>query len=210
MSAAAIGAGYTPGVNSYQDKNTPVSRTKLQDTINRLRQEQDKYKKQQEEEKTQNANLPDKATQNKIKNLEDKITSLQARLDKMKGGKEEDGKCETCEHRKYQDGSNDPGVSFKNASKIDPSVAEAMVRGHEQEHVSHNQAKAKEENKEIVYQSVRIKHGICPECGKSYVAGGETVTVTRTKPKTEELSDKFKVGVEDKEKEKGGLMDIAA
>lgn len=208
MSAAAIGAGYTAGANSYQNQNAPVSRTGLEDTINRLKQEQDKYKKQQEEERTQNANLPDNATQNKIKSLENKINNLEARLDKMKGNKE-DGKCETCEHRKYQDGSNDPGVSFKNASKIDPSVAEAMVRGHELEHVSHNQAKARQENKEIVCQSVRIKHAICPECGKSYVAGGETVTVTRTKPKTE-LSDKFKVGVEDKEKEKGGLLDIAA
>lgn len=208
MSAAAIGAGYSAGVNGYQNQNAPVSKTKLEDTINRLKQEQDEYKKQQKEERTQIANLPDNITENKIKNLENKINNLQARLDKMKGEKE-DGKCETCENRKYQDGSNDPGVSFKNASKIDPSAAEAAVRGHEQEHVSHNQAKAKQENKEIVYQSVRIKHGICPECGKSYVAGGETVTVTRTKPETD-LEDKFKVGVEDKEKEKGNLLDIAA
>ncbi|MCM1299536.1 MAG: hypothetical protein NC228_08240, partial [[Eubacterium] siraeum] len=185
-----------------------VSKTKLEDTINRLKQEQDKYKKQQKEERTQTANLPDNATENKIKNLENRINNLQARLDKMKSEKD-DGKCETCENRRYQDGSDDPGVSFKNASKIDPSAAEAAVRGHEQEHVSHNQAKAKEENKEIVYQSVRIKHGICPECGKTYVAGGETVTVTRTKPEIN-LEDKFKVGVDNKEKEKGGLLDIAA
>ncbi len=207
MSAAAIGAGYTAGTNSYQNQNTPVSKTKLEDTINRLKREQEKYKDLQKEERNQVANLPDKAVENKIQDLDKRINNLQARLDKMKGEKE-DGKCETCENRKYQDGSNDPGVSFKNAAKVDPSAAEAAVRGHEQEHVSHNKAKAEKENKEIVYQSVRIKHGICPECGKNYVAGGETITVTRTKP--EALSDKFKVGTEDKEKEKGKLLDIAA
>ncbi len=209
MSAAAIGAGYTSGANSYQNQNTPVSKTKLEDTINRLKREQEKYKDLQKEERNQVANLPDKAVENKIQDLDKRINNLQARLDKMKGEKD-DGKCETCENRKYQDGSNDPGVSFKNAAKVDPSAAEAAVRGHEQEHVSHNKAKAEKENKEIVYQSVRIKHAICPECGKNYVAGGETITVTRTKPQSESenLSDKFKVGTEDKEK--GKLLDIAA
>ncbi len=209
MSAAAIGAGYTAGANSYQNQNNPVSKTKLEDTINRLKREQDKYKDLQKEERNQVANLPDKAVENKIQDLDKRINNLQARLDKMKGEKD-DGKCETCENRKYQDGSDDPGVSFKNAAKVDPSAAEAAVRGHEQEHVSHNRAKAEKENKEIVYQSVRIKHAICPECGKNYVAGGETITVTRTKPKSESenLSDKFKVGTEDKEK--GKLLDIAA
>lgn len=208
MSAAAIGAGYAAGYAGCQNQNAPVSKTKLEDTINRLKQEQEKYKKQQREEKSQIANLPDNVTENRIKNLENKINNLQSRLEKMKNGRE-DGKCETCENRKYQDGSDDPGVSFKNASKVDPSAAEAAVRGHEQEHVAHNRAKAKEENKEIVYQSVRIKHGICPECGKTYTSGGETVTVTRTKPESR-LEDKFKVGVDDKEKEKGGILDIAA
>lgn len=115
--------------------------------------------------------------------------------------------CQTCKNRKYQDGSDDPGVSFKSPSKIAPGSAEAAVRAHEYEHVNRNQAKAAQEGQEIVYQSVRIKHGICPECGEDYVAGGLTTTVTKSKPKTD---DRFEVGMHDKEAEKGKLFDAIA
>ena len=40
----------------------------------------------------------------------------------------DDGKCRTCEQRKYQDGSNDMGVSFKTPTRIAPEAAGAMVR----------------------------------------------------------------------------------
>ena len=193
MVAAAVGLGVSLG--SYGSGTG--SRTNIQDTISRLENERDKYQKEQET--TQSAVLD-----NKIKNLEDRITKLQTRLDKLKTEEEDDGKCETCENRKYQDVSDDPGVSFKTASKATGN-AEGAVRAHEYEHVSHNQAEAAREDKEIVYQSVRIKHGICPECGASYVSGGETVTVTRTKP--EEL---YNVGMYDREGEKGKLLDAVA
>ncbi len=153
----------------------PKSKNELQDTISRLERQRDEYKRQSEENS-------DALTDNRIKNLENRINNLQSRMDKMKS--EDGGECQTCENRRYQDGSNDPGVSFKSASKISGN-AEAAVRGHEQEHVSRNRAKADREGKEIVYQSVVIKHAICPECGKNYVAGGETTTVTRTKPENE-------------------------
>jgi len=90
--------------------------------------------------------------------------------------------CKTCESRKYKDGSDDPGVSFKTAGKINPSNVASTVRGHEQEHVVRERAKAEREGKNIISQTVRIKSDICPECGKSYVSGGETVTVTKSKP----------------------------
>ena len=91
----------------------------------------------------------------------------------------EEAECQTCKERKYQDGSDDPGVSFKTAAHIDPDQAAAVVRGHEQEHVVREQAKANREDREVVSQSVTLHSGICPECGRTYVSGGTTRTVTR-------------------------------
>lgn len=105
----------------------------------------------------------------------------------------EDGRCETCEKRKYQDGSDDPSVSFQTPTRIDPDTAAAAVRGHEMEHVFHEQAKAEREDRKVVSQSVMLHTGICPECGKVYVSGGTTRTVTKADndPETT-LSDNFK------------------
>jgi len=90
----------------------------------------------------------------------------------------EDGKCQTCEKRKYQDGSNDAGVSFKTPTRIDPSQVASAVRGHEMEHVFREQAKAKREGRKVVSQSVTYHNAICPECGRVYIAGGTTRTST--------------------------------
>ncbi len=87
--------------------------------------------------------------------------------------------CSTCENRTYQDGSNDAGVSFKTATKIAPSQVASAVRGHEQEHVSREQGKAKREGRQVVSQSVTYHNAICPECGKVYISGGTTRTTTR-------------------------------
>jgi hypothetical protein len=87
--------------------------------------------------------------------------------------------CQTCQSRKYVDRSNDPSVSFQTPTALSPAAAESAVRAHEQEHVSHEQAKASENGQEVVFQSVAIHYGICPECGRSYVAGGTTTTVTK-------------------------------
>ena len=89
----------------------------------------------------------------------------------------EGGECQTCAKRKYQDGSNDPGVSFKTAAHIDPKQSAATVRGHEMEHVVRNRAKAEREGREIVSQSVTLSTAICPECGTVYTSGGTTRTV---------------------------------
>ena len=91
--------------------------------------------------------------------------------------------CQTCQNRTYQDGSNDPGVSFKSPTKISAAQAATAVMGHEMEHVSRNRSKAESEGREVVSQSVTLQTGICPECGKSYVAGGVTRTVTAAKQK---------------------------
>ena len=90
----------------------------------------------------------------------------------------QEGKCETCEKRKYQDRSDDPGVSFQTATNVDPKAAAAAVRGHEHEHVVRERAEAEREGRKVVRQTVTYHTGICPECGKFYVSGGTTETVT--------------------------------
>lgn len=97
--------------------------------------------------------------------------------------------CQTCSERKYQDGSDDPSVSFKTPSKISPENAGSVVRAHEQEHVSHESAKAQINDRKVVSQTVSLHTGICPECGKTYVSGGTTRTVT--KADNEERKDYF-------------------
>ena len=83
--------------------------------------------------------------------------------------------CETCKNRKYQDGS-DEMVSFKSAQHISPQSAAARVRGHEAEHVSNAFKKAAQNNGKVLQASVSIKTAVCPECGRTYVSGGETAT----------------------------------
>ena len=90
----------------------------------------------------------------------------------------QEGECQTCENRKYQDGSNDPGVSFKTATRLTPEQAATAVRGHEMEHVSHERARAEREDRKVVQQSVTIHTAICPECGDVYISGGTTRTTT--------------------------------
>lgn len=87
--------------------------------------------------------------------------------------------CETCRNRRYQDDSDDSAVSFQSAAKMSPSAAAHRVRGHEMEHVRRERAKADQEGKRVVSQSVQIKTDTCEECGRIYVAGGLTRTVTR-------------------------------
>ncbi len=91
----------------------------------------------------------------------------------------EEGECQTCKERKYQDGSDDPGVSFKTPTNIAPEQAASAVRGHEMEHVYREQAKAEREDRKVVSQTVTMHTEICPECGESFVSGGTTRTVTK-------------------------------
>ena len=94
-------------------------------------------------------------------------------------GIEEDHECETCENRTYVDGSNENDVSFKSPGHIAPESAASRVMAHEYEHVRNAYQEDKEEGKELVNVSVSLKTAICPECGKTYVAGGETRTTMR-------------------------------
>ena len=91
------------------------------------------------------------------------------------GRKSSPAECETCSNRKYQDGS-DEMVSFKAAAHISPESSASVVRAHEQEHVSNAYKKASQGNGKVLAATVALKSAICPECGRSYVAGGTTTT----------------------------------
>lgn len=95
-------------------------------------------------------------------------------------------KCETCENRKYVDGSNEANVSFKTPAHIDPSSAATVVMAHEREHVANAVAEGRKPNAELVSATVRLHTAICPECGRSYVSGG--VTNTKIKHTTDNSS----------------------
>ena len=99
----------------------------------------------------------------------------EVQADKKPGRKSSPAECETCKNRKYQDGSNEM-VSFKAAGHIDPSNAAMVVMGHEQEHVSNAYRKAALGGGEVQRASVRLETSICPECGRTYISGGETTT----------------------------------
>ena len=87
--------------------------------------------------------------------------------------------CQTCQRREYKDVSDDSTVSFQTPTRLTPAAAEGQVRAHEQQHVTHEQARADKQDRKVVAQSVAIHYAVCSECGKSYVAGGTTTTVTK-------------------------------
>lgn len=83
--------------------------------------------------------------------------------------------CQTCKNRKYVDGS-DEMVSFKAPAKMSPERAASGVRAHEQEHVNNAYGEAASKGGKVLQASVSLKMAICPECGRSYIAGGTTTT----------------------------------
>ncbi len=90
--------------------------------------------------------------------------------------------CVTCKNRKYKDGSNEGNVSFKTATHVSPEAAGARVRAHEGEHVANANKKAAARDGQVMYSTVTIQTSICPECGRTYVSGGETKTNIRFQP----------------------------
>ena len=93
--------------------------------------------------------------------------------------------CQTCENRKFKDVSNDPSVSFKTPTSVAPGAEAYAVAAHESQHVANEEGKALRGGREVVYQSVQINTSACPECGRVYVSGGKTTTLTREKPDDE-------------------------
>ncbi len=102
--------------------------------------------------------------------------------------------CETCKNRRYQDVSADPGVSFKTPTKLSPSQAAGSVMSHEREHLYRETSKASSEGKKVVYSNIKIFTSVCPECGKTYVSGGETQTKVASNSKDENNNSNNKEG----------------
>ena len=110
--------------------------------------------------------------------------------------------CQTCQRRKYKDVSDDSTVSFQTPTRLTPGAAESQVRAHEMQHVTHEQARADKQERKVVSQSVAIHYDVCSECGRSYVSGGTTTTVTKADASQEfnqkderPLSSKGKINV---------------
>jgi len=106
------------------------------------------------------------------------------------------GECKTCASRKYVDDSNDPSVSFQTPTGVSANMSTAAVASHENEHVSNERAKAYRDDREIINQTVTLKYAVCPECGKTYASGGNTRTVSRDKPESDQAeSEAFGPGL---------------
>lgn len=88
--------------------------------------------------------------------------------------------CETCKNRKYVDGSDEGNVSFKAPGHIAPEASAAAVMSHEREHVANAVSEGNQENKKLISATVSMQVAVCPECGRSYVAGGTTRTTMAT------------------------------
>ena len=95
------------------------------------------------------------------------------------GKAESKGECQTCKERKYVDGSNEGNVSFKAPGHIAPESSASVVMSHEKEHVANAKREGNKPGNELVSATVSLKTAICPECGRSYVAGGTTRTLIK-------------------------------
>lgn len=106
--------------------------------------------------------------------------------------------CPTCKNRQYVDGSDDAGVSFKTPTSVSPGQSKMAVLSHEREHVTRNQAEATAEGREVTHSSVSLQYAICPDCGRQYVSGGLTHTITQGIPdRTNEMQKNALLGLLD-------------
>lgn len=96
---------------------------------------------------------------------------------RIRNGQEQ---CPTCASRTYADDSDDGGVSFQSPRHIAASTSGAAVMSHEREHVTANDAKARREDRQVTGNTVALEYARCPQCGRTYVAGGVTKTTTRS------------------------------
>jgi hypothetical protein len=96
------------------------------------------------------------------------------------------GDCETCKSRTYQDRSSDGGVSMQSPTQLSPEEAASAVMSHEREHAARDAAQAKSEGRDVIYNNIRLFSSICPECGKTYISGGQSQTVTEKKPEEQQ------------------------
>lgn len=119
---------------------------------------------------------------NNLNSIEKDFSQNEIRQKKRTGEIE----CETCENRKYVDGSDDSGVSFKTPTNISANESASKVMSHEREHYSREASSAERENAQVLSNTITTSKAVCPECGKSYTSGGQTRTVKRIDTNKEE------------------------
>lgn len=107
------------------------------------------------------------------------VTPINTANDVENSSKVKQAECQTCKARKYVDGSNEADVSFKAPGHIDPGQSYSKVMSHEQEHVANARQKTAGDDAELISATVSLKLSVCPECGRTYVAGGTTNTVIK-------------------------------
>jgi predicted RNA-binding Zn-ribbon protein involved in translation (DUF1610 family) len=91
--------------------------------------------------------------------------------------------CPTCKNRQYVDQSDDGGVSFQAPRSMNAATAGSAVMNHEWEHVAAEDAKSRGSGDlRLTNQTVSLQYAKCPDCGKTYVAGGLTKTQSQTIP----------------------------
>ena len=74
------------------------------------------------------------------------------------------------------DNTVDSSAKVKTPGVIRPEESYAKVSSHEREHVANAIAEGSKPGAELISVSVSLKMGVCPECGRVYVAGGVTNT----------------------------------
>ena len=104
------------------------------------------------------------------------VTPINTKNDVEGSAKVRPVECQTCKNRKYVDGSDEADVSFKAPGHISPEQSFARVMSHEQEHVANARQKSSGKDARLISATVSMKVATCPECGRSYVAGGTTNT----------------------------------
>ena len=81
------------------------------------------------------------AVQNQIENL--------TQAGEVQLNPHEVDECYTCANRRYQDVSDDPGVSFQAPTRLTPGQAAMAVPNHEREHYIREESKARREGREV-------------------------------------------------------------
>lgn len=107
------------------------------------------------------------------------VSSEKTEGNQKTGKTEAKGECQTCKERKYVDGSDEGNVSFKAPGHIAPEASAGVVMSHEKEHVANAKREGNKPGNELISAKVSLKTAICPECGRSYVAGGTTRTLIK-------------------------------
>lgn len=206
-----------PSVSISTSQNSDMFRSS-EGMSSKMRKQDLERRISDDEQKLQKLNAQESAEKSKINIEISKYKSELSKLEKTSEDKkaEEEAadikrrfdsfECQTCKNRRYQDDSDDSGVSFQSATHIAPSAAYSAVRSHENEHVARNKTQAEQNGQKIAFQTVTIHHAICPECGRSYVSGGVTHTVTKA-----DNSARYTIGDLDLEKDPvGNIINVVA